>query len=592
MWGLQSIDDLDPVVKLLMQGFAARLYDIHNEVEDIQVRILESLATTLTPSIMISPRPAHAIAQAYPSDSEAIIDRRTVFQDKKIPFELQKKGIKSFSFVPVNTVRLVSGKIRYMISERIFCRIEDNGEKTSVANAQLSEKTNYTAWIGMDLHPDVETFQGISFFIDFPLSAGKYDKIRILPYSHWSIDGQTLEMKTGLPDISDAGEYSAEDDDSFFNKYNRLTQIDENISDCYRLQYLTVNNDIPLKTLTKKSFPSEISDLFTERITSSTEACYWIKVVLPVHIDAKDIHDMKVYINTFPVANKTLYSQIYPLAKAASSILPLSTQQGEHFISVEHVSDSHGMEYRSIPYTTAEKPKSGFYSIKRGGVERFDRRNAAEYIERMIDLLRDEFAAFSSLDTDNMRNLINEQKEGLKQIEYKFQDSMMWEYSIPDYLVLDRVDREETIYVDYWATTCELTNNLRTGKILTPLTSALLAKDSCRLLTQTRGGKSEANVNGKLDAFRYVLTSRDQIITYEDITNFCRLELGEKITRVNVTRGIAVSPKPKEGLIRTIDVHLSPSQGYEKIVREMETDLLTMLHRKSPDSFNYRIMIE
>jgi hypothetical protein len=30
----------------------------------------------------------------------------------------------------------------------------------------------------------------------------------------------------------------------------------------------------------------------------------------------------------------------------------------------------------------------------------------------------------------------------------------------------------------------------------------------------------------------------------------------------------------------------------EKIVREMETDLLTMLHRKSPDSFNYRIMIE
>ncbi|GHT70977.1 hypothetical protein AGMMS50239_39880 [Bacteroidia bacterium] len=591
-WGVESVEDLDPLVKLMMQGLASMLYDVYNEIEDVHVRMLESLAGALTPSVMINPRPAHAIAQVYPTDPVAYIDRKTVFLDKKIPQELQKQEIKTLSFVPLARIRLVSGKIKYLVTERIFHRIEENGSKTRIAQARiLNEKTNNTLWIAMNLHPETESLEGLSFFMDFPHAVGKYEKYGNLPYSRWSIDGQKLEMKTGLPSIPEEDGESFENE-SFSPGHSLLNETDANISDLYRIQYLTVTNSVRLETLRKKPFPEEISPFFPEHITETLEPCYWIKVVLPPYITAEDIHDTVVHLNTFPVANKTRYSTSHNLSEARPDIIPMRVENREHFVSIEKISDSHGYEYKPVPYTAGGNMNPGFYSLKRGGVERFDRRNAGESLERMIDVLRDESAAFSSLNADNMRNLISGMQEGLKQIATKYEQSQMGSLSMPSYLLLNQVSKNETVFVEYWATCCELANGLRAGKILTPQSSVFLVKDSCRLLTETRGGKSEAGASGRIDAFRYVLTARDQILTHEDVANFCSCELGAKVTRVNVLRGVAVSPKPKEGLIRTIDISLTPSPGCEQIVREMQTDLLVMLHRKSPDSFNYRIVLE
>ncbi|MDR3340761.1 MAG: hypothetical protein LBT25_11855, partial [Candidatus Symbiothrix sp.] len=166
--------------------------------------------------------------------------------------------------------------------------------------------------------------------------------------------------------------------------------------------------------------------------------------------------------------------------------------------------------------------------------------------------------------------------------------------SVPDYLLLNlpKNDGNDTVFVEYWTTCSELANGLRAGKTLIPSFSALLKKDSCCLLNMTRGGQSPADIAGRVDAFRYVLTTRDQIITHEDVENFCRFELGNKIIKIKVCHGVAVSPKPKEGLVRTIDIHLTPSPGYERIVTDIQGDLLISLHRKSPDSFNYRVVIK
>jgi hypothetical protein len=592
MWGVQSVEDLDPFVKLMMQGVSSMLYDVNNEIEDINVRMLESLAAVLTPGSLINPRPAHAIAQAYPAEPAVYIDRKTVFLDKRIPAELQNRGIKYLSFVPMERVRLVSGKIKYLVTERFFHRVEENGDKTTLAQAHtLSEKTNHTLWIGIELHPEVETFHGLSFYIDFPLAAEKYDKYRILPYSRWSVGGEPLDMKAGLPRLSEEEGENTGDYNSIFDTYNLLSRIDENISALYRMRYLTVISGMRLDGVQKELFPGEICGLFPER-AASTEPCHWIKVVFPVHIPVQDIHAVKVCINTFPVANKTFYSNMHPPAETTVGIIPMRTQEGEQFIAVEKVSDSHGTEYRDLPDNTGGNSRSGFYSLKRGGVERFDRRNAAEYLERMIDLLRDESVAFSSLNADNMQNTIFEIQKGLHQIATKYAQSTMAGLTIPSYLLLNRTDSNDTVFVEYWATCCELANGLRAGKLLTLQSSVFLVKNSCRLITETRGGKSEASASGRQDAFRYVLTAREGIITQEDAANFCRYELGAKVIQVKISRGVAVSAKPKEGLIRTIDVHLTPSPGCEQIVKEMQTDLLVMLHLRSPDSFNYRIIME
>ncbi|MDR3339207.1 MAG: hypothetical protein LBT25_03765, partial [Candidatus Symbiothrix sp.] len=48
-WGVANVEDLDPIVLLIMQAIANELYDIYNVMEDMHVRMLESLSSVLTP---------------------------------------------------------------------------------------------------------------------------------------------------------------------------------------------------------------------------------------------------------------------------------------------------------------------------------------------------------------------------------------------------------------------------------------------------------------------------------------------------------------------------------------------------------------
>ncbi|MDR3340589.1 MAG: type VI secretion system baseplate subunit TssF [Candidatus Symbiothrix sp.] len=471
LWGVSSVENLDPIVRLIMEAMSNELYDIYNEMEDIHVRMLESLSSVLTPSIFINPFPAHAIAQASPVESEPVVylNRKNIFSDKKISSELAQRGIKGLSFVPVKAVKLVAGKIKYLISERYFSTIEETGKKRMLGQAHiLGEKTNNTAWIGLDLHPEVESMQSLSFYFDFPNTIKKNEIYSILPYSKWYIDRQEMEMKAGLPHLPDKEEI--EETVAFFSGYDLLNQTDKTIVDFYNVQYLSVVDDLQLASIHKEIFPEEIKSVFPENITESLTPCYWIKVVFPIHITVQDIHDMTVHINTFPIANKTLYSQIHKTSESTIDIVPLQTlYEGEQFIAIEKVSNSYGDEYKSLPYTTGRNTKEGTYTVKRGGIERFDRRRAGEYLERMIDILRNEVASFSSLNADSMRGVINELQENLKKVEVKFDSSQIKEFSVPDYLLLNlpKNDGNDTVFVEYWTTCSELANGLRAGKTLT-----------------------------------------------------------------------------------------------------------------------------
>jgi hypothetical protein len=593
--GVREIEELDPLVKLFMQGFASLIHDTHNEIKDMNLRLLESLANSLTPDVYINPFPAHAVAQAFPSEPVVFLSRKNVFHDRKVSPELKEKGIKFLSFAPVKAVRLTSGKIRYLICERNFYRMEENGDKRlSGQSLAPGEKTNGTVWMALDLHPEVETLKGLSFYIDFPHSTDKYGKYGVLPYGKWSVGGEPLEMDAGLPDLRDEdGETSG---NPLFPRHDPSNLMDKSIAEIYDIQFLTVAGDVRPHTLRRETFPEELGGLFPEHVTAQTEGTWlWVKAVFPVHISVRDIHDMTVRINTFPIAQKTLYSLTRRTEEGLSDIIPLGTRyEGEYFTGMESVSDSSGAVYRELPYTTRQQRQAGTYGIRRGGIERFDARSAGEHLERTINLLRDETAAFSSFDRDSLRQTVDRVREGLRQLEIRYGDNPVSEFSVPDYLILDgnREEKSEILFAEYWATHCELANGLRPGKMLTAAGSVPLVRDSCRLASSTRGGKAPANVSGRMDAYRYVLTSRDRIVTREDIGNFFRFELGNKITAVEVRRGIAVSVKPKEGLIRTVDIHLMPSPGYESILTEMQGDLMVMLRNKTPDSYSFRIIIE
>src|SRR5690606_12749061 len=112
-------------------------------------------------------------------------------------------------------------------------------------------------------------------------------------------------------------------------------------------------------------------------------------------VEERILIDLFVSINAFPVINRKLKDFFHRL-KGVTNIIPFTTESYEYFLSVHSLRDSTEKSYRQIPFTTDDQEMIGTYSIRQSGTERIDPRASKEYLKYVVDLVRDESAAFSS----------------------------------------------------------------------------------------------------------------------------------------------------------------------------------------------------
>jgi len=92
----------------------------------------------------------------------------------------------------------------------------------------------------------------------------------------------------------------------------------------------------------------------------------------------------------------------------------------------------------------------------------------------------------------------------------------------------------------------------------------------------------------------FSLLQLGQLYSAMDYENYCRMKFGDKIRDVRVKRGIACSHKNNQGLIRTIDIHLTPAPGTFEMWQDpvIAGELKSELEQRSPYLYNFRVMIE
>src|SRR4051794_15605069 len=78
-WGIKNTEDLDPAIKMILEALSVELYNLGNEIKDVQVRILEKIANLLTPDFLTSPNPADTILHASPLEPTDILSPLTSF---------------------------------------------------------------------------------------------------------------------------------------------------------------------------------------------------------------------------------------------------------------------------------------------------------------------------------------------------------------------------------------------------------------------------------------------------------------------------------------------------------------------------------
>ncbi|GAA4343133.1 type VI secretion system baseplate subunit TssF [Flaviaesturariibacter amylovorans] len=597
-WGYNDadIDNFDPLVRLLIEACSVELYRISNEISSVQERMLDKLARLLTPEVYTAPTPAHAILHARAVEPElSVYPAMQFFFQRKVPSKPGGPNDANLDifFSPAGNYRVFNGDVRFMASGNSFYNVNAQQLKESfgVSGGYGRRLPAHTLWLGIELDPQVKSLDGLTFFFDLKNYPTKNALFPLLHYGQWSSEGRALEIEEGLCDaLTGAPAFSAF---TSFDEFDINQNVERKVNHLYRQQFITVRQPAGA-LITAAPYPAEFAQVLSQsELGRFQQPLHWIKLVLLPEFDEQVLDDLSVSINCFPIVNRHLNEVRYRLNQSFNIIPLLSPEQ---FLSVKSVhgtdlATGQGHFYSSNPFEARDT--KGTYSVRTGDVERFDSRDAIEYLNYALELLRDESRAFAALGQDFVASLIKELNQNIALLEQKVRQNLSMLNQTPTYLLVNPHVEGENIFAEYWTTNGEMGNGIRSGLRLDLYQGADLAHESMLLMTSTTGGKDKLQNTQVLDAYRNTLITRGRMVTLEDIRSFCQMRLEGRAHSVTVQKGVGVSPLPHAGLVNLIDIEVLPLPGF-RYPEEWDTikaDLVSDLELQSAVSMHYQVRV-
>lgn len=595
-WNIKNSDGLDPAVKLILEALSTELYSLGNEIKDSQVRILEKVSSLMAPDFLTCPNPAHAIMHALPVEPVEILTNTTSFYAQKKISSKQDEVLDTsleVHFTPVDAVQLLDAQVSYMATPEHLYACHSATGKQLVAYSKQKQTNRNTLWIGLKLNPKLTDINNLFFYFDLkniePKLSGRI--YQLLSITKWYINDIEIDVEQTLKYASTA--QNADAYENLFLEYDVLSLLEKDIKHYYNQRFVTVTDTNKNIQDCLAVCPPSFSHYFSENdLQKLAEKLLWIKVVFPAAMLPEFFNEMQVYTNAFPVINRQLNDLKFRL-KGGSNIVPLKTNDIDQFLSVHSLTDNTHI-YKPVPYKKTDEDEYGTYTLRNGGVERFDTRSAKDFIKYLLELLRSEGAAFSSYGYDFMATTLKEMNQKISLMEQKTKGYGINGNEIPYYIIVKPFEGFDMMYVKYWTTLAEVANHIRANTKLQLNKGLSVKQDSLVLITGTVGGKNKLRADERLQAFRYGIMTRNRIITKEDIRNFCFYELGEKLNNVEIEKGFELSPLPKETFRKTIDIILTPAEDESLNIPTWDNlceQLKTKLQQRSGISNNYRILL-
>lgn len=592
VWGLKSPQSLDPFVKLLIDAFSTEVFKANNEIQTVNARILEKLAKLLTPSIYTHPVPAHALAYTMPYESsEILLEHTEFFFRKHMNSTIKSESDKQLNipFTPVGSVRTNKAQTAIMFVGNTCYSLDERLNKIPISRFQGRTEDYRKITIGIDVskYTNEKFPKTISLYCSNPAFEHLDFVYKLLPYSTVSSDGNPMFIKEGISYVKNQ---QAEGYEQIFHEQSIKTKIIDDIKSIYHHRFIEVSG--LSRDLFTKNLPQDLDFLNgREEIQKylGGKEYLWLTFEFPPQFSAEILDNFTFVLNAFPVYNRGWKKTEYSLDIMGNNI-PLVTEDAEHFLYVDEVQDGDGRKYTEIPFTPSDNLKKGLYTVRKGGMERFNNRNAVDMISNVLELTRDEIAAFSLLNRDNVKGILGEMSDKMKSMVQKVNNAKRSIRQELNYVIMEPVEKTDHTYASFWVTHCTFANHMRPGTEL----SNQLKSQSMILLTETIGGAEEQKGSDSIQAYKYALTTRDKIISLEDVKNYCRMVLKDEMKDVRVKRGTMISTKPKEGFVRTVEVEIVPNNYsfYGRVYWENMANILrNQIVAKAIDGIEYLVKI-
>ncbi|MEP7170336.1 MAG: hypothetical protein ABI855_13275, partial [Bacteroidota bacterium] len=376
---------------------------------------------------------------------------------------------------------------------------------------------------------------------------------------------------------------------SISDHYNVSLRTEKFVAQLFAGNFFTIRSDDSVSLQSNlQTAPAEFEQVFPKKVLDTLEGkCAWLKLVFPGAMKLSALNDVYVSMNSLPVINRKVNRITYQL-RSNLNIVPLKTD--EIFFDIINVQNSDGNFFQSNPLESGFKNEAGFYTLRYGGVERFDKRAATEFLQTTLDLLRDESASFSSLGNEFINSYINQINQAIAMIENRL--GTKGESVKPShFMIINPLKQNENVFIKFWSTYGTEGNAVKAGTKLTLSSGGVAKSASLMLLTSSAGGKKALNENEKISAFKRAILTHDRIVTQEDIATFCYHELNNLISNIEIKKSWHQSNLPRQAMIRVVEVHITPKQS-QKISGDEWQNLAKELQVKIENASNNLIPVK
>ncbi|WP_300596458.1 hypothetical protein [Niabella sp.] len=602
IWGYPETEEassFDPLVGLLLSVNAAELERLSNEIYHSRNRVMDRIVQLLAPDVLTGPGLASAVLNANSLEDRATLSVKEQFYTTQHIRHSSSEAPKSTDifFTPTDAYIINKARVLYAATGNKMYRYPGGVTKELIGLAEEQQWLEpSTLWIAVDhKEPDLNHTQ---FYFQYRSEINKAVFYNQLKSAHWTIGENPVHTQKGYNVEANRNPdwYAAQliqQEASATSRYIRL------VNELYEEAFVSIKEPaIQQYTAAQKELPAELKAVFgNDTLQAIHQPLCWIRIRFPENITSTMLEDVSVFANCFPVVNRKLHEITYRIQEMIN-VIPLLTDT-DQFYDLAEITDETG-RFLHTRQNSEEAHTQLNILLRNGGAGRFDERDATVVVENLVQLLRDESAAFSKLGKDLISQEVKSLQQSIAKIEQLLGNTSSNQSAYTPYLMVrnPRQTSSKFLYIQYWSTNGYAANGLRPGTRLQPYKTGSVNHASVFLLTNTQNGKNRLSQSDAVVAYKYALLSKDRIMSRNDIALYCRHFLGSVVDAVTVDKGFMISAETTKGFMKTIDVTITIQrkafiEAQEKSeVAQWEKELVLQLTERSMAFIPYRVFIK
>lgn len=581
-------DSFDPVISLLLSACASELEKLSGDIDDSHTRITERLIQLMTPLSVFDTKPAHSIVVCESIEPKTLITpEHELFYKKKPESGSVLKAHKDIFFSPTQTTKLVDARIKHLFTGNKLYTFEERKTKelTNVLSKDYALDSG-EFFLGIENTNANLDLNDVSFYFEH---LGVTENELFYHHLHnatWYLGKEKIDVIHGYYNSNEVDNIDL--DAIFSGVASKINTISREVNEYYEKHFITLKHSKKISKSPKYEALSKIKDPENEAFFD--EKIIWIKIHISTVIGAKFLEQLFCTINAFPVLNRKVNQFSYQM-KNFVDIIPLLSD--EPFLDVKSMENSKGEVYQ-LEQTAVDDSRKGSYFVRGANVGKLDSRKSKEYITHLLELLKDESAAFTFFNQEFLQNNLNGLSQTIALVEKKLNE-VADTSSYTNYIYLTPYGNNENIETTYWTTDGEYANHIKTGRLLEVYKGANLKPKGAYFLRPVFGGSNSLTMTQRLQAYRRVSLTNNRIVTEEDLKSVCYDLYGDHITHVEISKGFTTDVSLGKGLVQCIEIIMIPSKNVTLQSYEWEylnKNLLSTLKKQAVNIFPFKIIIK